>query len=57
MMISQRHNSEAVLVGNEPSYHLDPADLSTMDREHLKDAFHSIKSMQQAFGAQFPMQM
>lgn len=55
-MISQRHNSEAVLAGNEPSYHLDPADLSTMDREHLKDAFHIIKSMQQALGAQYPMQ-
>ncbi|WP_080571422.1 hypothetical protein [Corynebacterium diphtheriae] len=28
-----------------------------MDREHLKGAFHIIKSMQQAFGAQYPMRM
>ncbi len=41
-----RHQSECVLAGKEPDNHLDPATLSALDRDHLKECFSLIAEFQ-----------
>lgn len=48
------HQATDLRVGNAPSYHVDPEQLGKMDREHVRDAFHIIKGMQQALSTKYP---
>lgn len=48
------YQSTDLRVGKAPSYHVDPEQLGKMDREHLRDAFHIIKGMQQALSTKYP---
>ncbi len=42
-----RHQSEQLLAGAPPDNHLDPASLSALDRDHLKECFTLISDFQQ----------
>lgn len=39
----------------KPTYHIDPSTLGKLDREHLRDAFQIIKSMQNALATKYPI--
>ncbi len=41
-----RHQSECIQAGEEPDNHLDPATLSALDRDHLKECFALIAEFQ-----------
>lgn len=53
--ITFQHQSTLLKAGEEPNYHIDPKTLSKMDREHLRDAFGIIKSMQTALATKYPV--
>lgn len=52
--IALQNQAEQIRRGEEPTYHIDPNSLSKMDREHLRDAFQIIKSMQNALSTKYP---
>ncbi|WCZ36836.1 Putative nucleotidyltransferase substrate binding domain protein [Corynebacterium heidelbergense] len=41
--------------GENPDYHVDPSQLSKMERENLRDAFNIIKGMQSALSMKYPV--
>jgi len=45
------HQAKLVRRGEAPDNHMDPADLSDLERSHLRDAFVVVKTMQSAAGA------
>lgn len=53
--ITLRHQALQVKTGEQPNYHIDPKQLSGMERENLKDAFSIIKSMQGALATKYPV--
>ncbi|MCF4007014.1 DUF294 nucleotidyltransferase-like domain-containing protein [Corynebacterium uropygiale] len=53
--LSLRHQAEQMRAGTRPDYHIDPAHLSAMDREHLRDAFHVIKKIQASLATAYPI--
>lgn len=53
--MSFQHQSRLIKEGGTPNYHIDPKTLSKMDREHLRDAFTIIKSMQTALATKYPV--
>lgn len=53
--MSLRWQADQIRAGEKASYHVDPAKLSKMEREHLRDAFQVIKSMQTALATKFPV--
>ncbi|ALC05671.1 signal-transduction protein [Corynebacterium deserti GIMN1.010] len=50
-----QHQTRLIKVGEHPNYHIDPKQLSKMDREHLRDAFSIIKDMQTALATKYPV--
>lgn len=50
-----RWQAEQIRAGHKASYHVDPGQLGKLDREHLRDAFQIIKSMQTALATKFPV--
>jgi hypothetical protein len=54
-LIALDQQAEQVRRGDSPDYHLDPNALGKMDREHLRDAFQIIKSMQTALSTKYPV--
>ncbi|QDZ42427.1 DUF294 nucleotidyltransferase-like domain-containing protein [Corynebacterium sp. sy039] len=54
-LISLKHQSEQIKQGQTPSYHIAPATLGKMDREHLRDSFQIIKNMQNALATKYPI--
>lgn len=53
--ITFRHQAEQLRNKEHPDYNIDPKQLSKMDREHLRDAFQIIKSMQNALATRYPV--
>ncbi|QPK80057.1 cyclic nucleotide-binding/CBS domain-containing protein [Corynebacterium lizhenjunii] len=53
--LTLQHQAEQVRAGQAPDYHIDPSALGRMDREHLRDAFRIIKSMQSALATKYPV--
>ncbi|QFG69409.1 putative nucleotidyltransferase substrate binding domain-containing protein [Ornithinimicrobium pratense] len=49
-----RHQARQVRAGQRPDNHLNPEDLGSLDRRHLRDAFQIVRSAQQALGARLP---
>ncbi|WP_440875297.1 putative nucleotidyltransferase substrate binding domain-containing protein [Thalassotalea sp. PLHSN55] len=47
-MLRMQHQSKRMQSGKSPNNFLSPKDLSKLEREHLKDAFKVIKTMQDA---------
>lgn len=54
-MLTLRHQAEQMRREEEPDYHIDPAKLSTIYRENLRDAFQIIKRMQNALANAHPV--
>ena len=54
-LIALQQQAEQVRRGKKPDYHIDPNELGKMDREHLRDAFQIIKSMQTALATKYPV--
>lgn len=50
-----RHQATHIRAGQDPDYHIDPQSLGRLDRDHLRDAFRIIKSMQDALATKFPV--
>lgn len=48
--IRLEHQSRQIEAGRQPSNFLDPKDLSHFEREHLRDAFVVVRTMQSAVG-------
>lgn len=53
--VTFKHQAEQLRHDQTPDYNIDPAKLSKMDREHLRDAFQIIKGMQNALATQYPV--
>lgn len=53
--VTFRHQAEQLRRKQQPDYQIDPKQLSKMDREHLRDAFQIIKSMQTALATKYPV--
>lgn len=53
--LTHRYQAQQLRSGNEPDYHVDPAQLSTSNRENLRDAFQIIKKMQAALSTAHPV--
>lgn len=53
--LSFKHQARQLREGHKPDYHIDPKSLGRMDREHLRDAFRAIKSMQNALATKYPV--
>lgn len=53
--IQLRHQEAAVNAGGEPDNHVNPKELSRLDREHLRDAFGVIRRMQQGLATRYPI--
>lgn len=53
--LTNRHQAEQLRRDEEPNYHIDPAKLSTIYRENLRDAFQIIKRMQNALATAHPV--
>lgn len=49
-MLRLQNQADAIRYGREPSNYLAPADLSDFERNHLRDAFIVVKTMQSAVG-------
>lgn len=49
-----RHQVGRVRAGEPPDNHLNPADLGSLDRRHLRDAFTIVRSAQQGLSARLP---
>lgn len=50
-----QHQMQQVNAGQQPDNHLNPKNLSRLEREHLRDAFNVIRKMQQSLGAKYPI--
>lgn len=53
--LSFQHQARQLREGHQPNYHIDPKSLGRMEREHLRDAFRAIKSMQNALATKYPV--
>ncbi|MBZ8177140.1 CBS domain-containing protein [Corynebacterium poyangense] len=53
--LTLKHQADQVIAGHDPDYHLNPANLSKMDREHLRDSFQLIKNLQTALATKYPV--
>lgn len=53
--ITFRHQASQLRQNQSPDYQIDPAQLSKMDREHLRDAFQIIRSMQNGLATKYPV--
>lgn len=53
--IALQQQANQVRRGERPNYHIDPKVLGKLDREHLRDAFQIIKSMQSALATKYPV--
>lgn len=53
--LSFQHQARQLREGQQPDYHIDPKGLGRMEREHLRDAFRAIKSMQNALATKYPV--
>ncbi|MEJ6019401.1 DUF294 nucleotidyltransferase-like domain-containing protein [Corynebacterium sp. H113] len=50
------HQEFLMREGKEPDNHVNPKNLSRLEREHLRDAFGVIRKLQQSLGAKYPIQ-
>lgn len=53
--IQLKHQEAAVNAGEAPDNHVNPKELSRLDREHLRDAFAVIRRMQQGLATKYPI--
>lgn len=53
--MSLRHQAQQLREGAAPDNHIDPAQLSKMEREHLRDAFQIVGSMYKALATKYPV--
>src|SRR5699024_4841706 len=53
--ITLKYQASQIRSGQQPNYHIDPKQLSGMERENLRDAFSIIKSMQNALATKYPV--
>ena len=53
--LSFQNQARQLREGQQPDYHIDPKGLGRMEREHLRDAFRAIKSMQNALATKYPV--
>lgn len=53
--LTHRYQAQQLRAGNAPDYHIDPAQLTTSNRENLRDAFQIIKKMQTALSSAHPV--
>ncbi|MGP5207320.1 DUF294 nucleotidyltransferase-like domain-containing protein [Corynebacterium casei] len=53
--ITLKHQASQIRAGQQPNYHIDPKQLSGMERENLRDAFSIIKNMQNALATKYPV--
>lgn len=53
--VALRQQAVAIHKKEKPTYHIDPNALGKLDREHLRDAFQIIKSMQNALATKYPI--
>lgn len=52
----QLHHQQAQFnAGTQPNNHIYPKRLSSLEREHLRDAFGVIRKLQQSLGAKYPI--
>jgi len=49
-----RHQAKQIRAGLSPDNYLPPAELSGLEKNHLKDSFSIIKTMQQFFESRYP---
>ena len=49
------HQHDAVNAGEEPDNHVNPKELSRLEREHLRDAFGVIRRLQQSLATKYPI--
>lgn len=49
------HQRAAVNAGGEPDNHVNPKELSRLEREHLRDAFGVIRRLQQSLATKYPI--
>lgn len=54
-MVQFQHQMRQVNAGQQPDNHVNPKNLSRLEREHLRDAFNVIRKMQQSLGAKYPI--
>lgn len=54
-LLTLQHQAKQLREQEKPDYHIDPKDMGRMDREHLRDAFRIIKSMQNALATKYPV--
>lgn len=52
-LLRVNHQASKLMLGEEPDNYLSPKELSKLEREHLKDAFKVIKTLQDARQASF----
>jgi len=48
-----KHQAQQIAAGQAPDNFLDPANFSELERNHLRDAFLVVKTMQSALGSLF----
>lgn len=53
--LTQRYQAQQLRAGATPDYHIDPEQLTTINRENLRDAFQIIKKMQAALSSTHPV--
>ncbi|WP_293777236.1 DUF294 nucleotidyltransferase-like domain-containing protein, partial [uncultured Corynebacterium sp.] len=53
--LSFQHQAHQLREGQQPNYNIGPKSLGRMEREHLRDAFRAIKSMQNALATKYPV--
>ncbi|APT82838.1 DUF294 nucleotidyltransferase-like domain-containing protein [Corynebacterium ammoniagenes] len=53
--ITLKYQASQIRSGQQPNYHIDPKQLSGMERENLRDAFSIIKNMQNALATKYPV--
>jgi len=53
--LALRHQANQVRAGEEPNYRIDPTQLSSIDRDALRDSFRIIKGLQSAMASKFPV--
>ena len=53
--LTHRYQADQLRSGKEPTYHIDPNQLSTINRENLRDAFQIIKKFQSALATAHPI--
>ncbi len=52
-MIRLRHQARMIKAGNKPNNFISPEDLSNFERNHLKDAFEIVRTIQAALGQRY----